>query len=51
MEYLKIKIKEKKIENYIIILDNHSSQKTEKLIKYYSDNKINLLFKIIIYNN
>ena len=30
--------------NKEIIMDNYSSYKTEKLMKFYADNKINILF-------
>ena len=44
MEKLIQKIKEKKIKRYVIILDNYSSHKTEDLMKFYSENKVNILF-------
>ena len=44
MEKLMIKIKEKKIEHFVIILDNHSSHKTDKLTQFYYKNKVNILF-------
>ena len=49
LNYIKIlsnKIKEKNISSYVIVLDNYLSHKTNLLIKYYCDNKINILFNI-----
>ena len=37
-------IKEKKIVKYVIVMDNSSCHKTEKLISFYYKNKINILF-------
>ena len=37
-------LKNKKEEHYIIVMDNLSCHKTEKLISFYKDNKINVLF-------
>jgi len=44
MENLLKKIKEKNIKHFVIILDNYSSHKTDKLTKFYYENKINILF-------
>lgn len=38
------KIKEKKIKEYLIVLDNLSSHKTAKIINYFNDNNINVVF-------
>ena len=41
---LKMKIQEKYNKNFILVLDNCSSHKTEEVIKYMYDNNINALF-------
>ena len=37
-------IKQKGLNKYVIILDNYSVHKTQKLLKFYLDQKINILF-------
>ena len=37
-------LKEKEYNDYIIVMDNYSVHKTKKLIEYYKENKINILF-------
>ena len=44
MENLLNKLKEKKEEHYIIVMDNLACHKTEKLISFYKENKLNILF-------
>ena len=44
MKECKRKIDEKNEGHYLIIMDNLSCHKTYKLIKYYFDNKINIVF-------
>ena len=38
------KIKDKKIDKFLIVLDNLSAHKTSKVINYFNDNKINIVF-------
>ena len=44
LEELLNEIKIRKIEKYILIMDNLSSHKTEELIKFYKANNINVVF-------
>ena len=44
MKNLLREIKLKNIKKYAIIMDNLSSHKTEELLKFYSENKINVIF-------
>ena len=48
---LQLKLKEKKIVNYTLFLDNLSVHKTSKLIKYYAEQKINIIFNIPYFSN
>ena len=40
------KIKSQKINKYLIVLDNLSSHKTPNVLKFFVDNKINILFNV-----
>lgn len=44
MENLLKKLDDKKDEKYVIIMDNLLSHKTERLIQFYNENKINILY-------
>ena len=44
MKELKIKLKQKNINNYVIILGNLSCHKTKSLKSYYLQNNINIVF-------
>lgn len=44
LEKIKIKIREKNEKKYVLILDNCSSHKSEEVIKYLNNNKINTIF-------
>ena len=46
MKALSEKIKTKKDKKYMIILDNCTVHKTEELIKFYIDEKLNILFNV-----
>lgn len=46
MKELNEKLKIKKDTKYIIIMDNCTIHKTEELIKYYKEEKINVLFNV-----
>ena len=37
-------LKEKQYNDYIIVMDNYSVHKTKKLIQFYRENKINIIF-------
>lgn len=44
MEKLLNKIKEKNLGKYAIVMDNLSCHKTEKLIRFYKENNINIIY-------
>ena len=44
-------IKSKENEKYVIIMDNLSAHRTKKLMKYYDDNKINIIFNCVYRSN
>ena len=44
MKELKIKLSNINYPNYILVLDNLSSHKTEELLEYYANNNINVVF-------
>ena len=44
-------IKSKENEKYIIVLDNLSAHRTKKLMKYYDENKINIIFNCVYRSN
>lgn len=46
MKSLNDKLKNKKDKKYLIIMDNCTVHKTEDLIKYYKEEKINILFNV-----
>ena len=46
MKALNKKIKSQSDKKFLIVLDNCSSHKTEELIKFYSEEKINILFNV-----
>ena len=46
MKSLNDKIKKMKEKNYILIMDNCTIHKSEDLIKYYKDEKINIIFNV-----
>ena len=51
VENMMKKIIEKKIINYAIFMDNSSRHKTEKMIKFHVDNKINVIFNTPFLSN
>lgn len=44
IENVILKLKEKKIEKYVLILDNLSCHKTQEIFNLYNEKKINVLF-------
>ena len=44
-------IKSKENEKYIIVMDNLSAHRTKKLMKYYDENKINIIFNCVYRSN
>lgn len=48
---LLLKLKEKHIYNFALFLDNFSGHKTNKLIKFYSEQKIKIIFNTPYYSN
>ena len=44
MKNLKLNIDKMKIDRYVVILDNFSGHKTSLLLRYYQEEKINILF-------
>ena len=50
MKELLEKIKDQKITKYLIVLDNLSSHKTPNVLKFFADNKINILFNVTYVN-
>ena len=44
LEELKINVEKQKIKKYVIVLDNCSIHKTDNVIQFFKDNKINVLF-------
>ena len=46
MKRLNEKLKPKKERKFIIIFDNYAAHKTEELIKFYKEEKINILFNV-----